>query len=163
MSDTKFINESKKIEEQRFEFILYINNHIICQRYLNIRDFNEKSVNSYEMKELMDSICGMNNGDFGSLGIIPNYLKGKSKNYLWHNYNPYSEQEEVEYKDIFEKPDDFQFEIRIDKKTVAKSVFSGNFFPQKVRYAVDIKEIIPAIMGEMRYYLSLKEYSEVTA
>jgi hypothetical protein len=155
--------DSKKVEEQRFEFILYINNHIICQRYFNIRDFNEDCVNSWEMKDLMDAICGMNNGDFGAMGIIPNYLKNKSKDYLWNNYNPYAVQPDQGPKNIFDKIDDFQFEIKIDKKTVAKSMFSGNYFPPKVRYAVDIKEIIPAIMTEIRHSLSKKNYHKVVA
>ena len=42
--------EQRKAEDQRFEFILYINNHIICQRFFNIRDFNEDSLNSFELK-----------------------------------------------------------------------------------------------------------------
>ena len=153
--------EFKKIEEQRFEFVLHINNHIICQRYFHIRDFNEKSIQSYEMKELMDSICGMNNGQFGELGIIPNFLKSKSKDYLWANYNPFLTQTEQTERNIFEKIDDFQFEIKIDKKTVGKSVFSGNYFPPKVRYAVDIKEIIPTIMSEIREVLSRRTYTKI--
>jgi hypothetical protein len=161
MADFRTPNEAKKIDEQRFEFVLYINNHIICQRYFNIRDYNERSLNSYEMKELMDSICGMNNGDFGTLGIIPDFLKRKSKDYLWNNYNPYIVQESAEDRNNFDKIDDFQFEIKVDKKVVAKSVFSGNYFPQKVRYAVDIKEIIPRVINEIRYYLSQKNYLEV--
>lgn len=160
---TKTSFEPKKIEEQRFEFVLYINNHIICQRYFNIKDFNEESIKSWEMKELMDNLCGMNNGQFGEMGIVPNFLKSKSKDYLWANYNPYSPNQDLNPRNIFEKIDDFQFEIKVDKKTVGKSVFSGNFFPPKVRYAVDIKEIIPTIMNEIRYFLSLKNYTKVVA
>jgi hypothetical protein len=115
------------------------------------------------MKELMDAICGMNNGYHGSMGIIPNYLKNKSKDYLWNNYNPYFAQPDQEPRNIFEKIDDFQFEIKIDKKSVAKSVFSGNYFPPKVRYAVVIKEIIPTIMFEIRDSLSKKKYNKVVA
>jgi hypothetical protein len=81
--------DGKKIEDQRFEFVLYINDHIICQRYFNIYDFNEDSIKSLELKEMMDNIAGMNNGDYGSQGIIPNHLKEKSLTYLWDNYNPY--------------------------------------------------------------------------
>lgn len=153
----------KKIEEQRFEFLLYINNHIICQRYFNIRDFNEDSCNSYEMKELLDNIAGMNNGDYGALGIIPKHLKNKSVNYLWENYNPYFLKLEDGPKNIFEKLDNFQFEIRVDKVMVGKYQFSGNYFQPKVRYAVDIKEIIPDIMAEIRYYLSQKNYTKLEA
>lgn len=154
---------TKKVEEQRFEFILYINDHIICQRYFNIRDYNDDSLKSFELKELMDNIVGMNNGDFGSLGIIPRYLKNKSVDYLWDNYNPYLPQKEETTKNIFEKIDNFQFEIKVDKVTVAKSEFCGNFFPPKVRYAVDVREIIPSIMSEIRQTLSQKKYSLVEA
>jgi len=73
----------KKMEEQRFEFILYINNHIICQRFFHIRDFNEASPKSLEIKHLMDSICGTNINEFGQMGIIPNHLKKKSVDYVW--------------------------------------------------------------------------------
>jgi hypothetical protein len=155
--------DPKRIEEQRFEFILYINNHIICQRYFNIKEFNEESTNSFEIKEMMNRICGMNNGKYGTMGIIPTFFKKKSIDYLWSNYNPYTPQTEVNYRSIFQKVDNFQFEFKIDKQMVSKSVFSGNFFPPKVRYAVDIKEIIPSIISEFRQSLSQKNYSKVVA
>lgn len=154
---------TKRIEDERFEFYLYINDHIICQRFLKIRDYNEDSINSLEIKELMDSIVGMNNGAYGELGIIPNHLKKKTLNFMWDGYNPYSTTPDDSInKNIFEKLDNFQFEIRVDKETVAKGQFCGNYFPPKVRYAVDIKEIIPSIMSEIRYYLSLKNYIKVS-
>lgn len=143
--------EGKRIEEQRFEFLLYINNNIICQRYFNIKDFNEDGYRN-NVKELMDVLTGMNNGQFGTLGIIPNFLKERSKDNTWANYNPYAGTQELASRSIFEKIDDFQFEIRVDRKMAAKSTFSGNYFQPKVRYAVDIKEIIPSIITEIRYY-----------
>jgi len=149
----------KKIEEQRFEFVLYINKHIICQRYFSIKDFNEKSLKSLELKELMDKIVGMNNGSFGTLGIIPASFKKKSIDFLWKNYNPYLPAKAEMYKNIFEKEDMFDFEIKVDKNVVAKSCFSGNYFPQNVRYQVDIKEIIGQIISEIRYALSQKKYT----
>ncbi len=149
-------------EQQRFEFLLYINNHIICQRFFNVRDYNEEVISSVEMKELMDNISGMNNGEWGQLGIIPRHLKEKSVDYSWNNYNPYFIQDEGG-KNAFDKIDDFQFEIKVDKISVAKSQFSGNSFPPKVRYAVDIIKIIPSIMSEIRHYFSQKNYTKVEA
>lgn len=151
----------KKIEEQRFEFVFYINDHFIIQRYFNIRDFNEDSINSLEMKELIDNIAGMNNGQWGELGIIPKYLKNKTIDYLWDNYDPYYIRPEEGSKNIYEKPDNFQFEIKIDKKLVAKTQFTANVFPPKVRYAVDIREITPQIIAEIRHFLSQKNYTKV--
>lgn len=151
----------QKVEEQRFEFILYINNHIICQRYFNIRGFNHDSLYSLELKELIDDLVGVNNGVFGEMGLIPNHFKKLSIDYSWKYFNPHKSQtkEEIPSKDIFEKQDNFQFEIRVDKKSVASGMFSGNFFPPKVRYAVDIKDLIPEIISLIRDTMSRKNYT----
>jgi hypothetical protein len=153
------MSDYNKNEELRYQFILYINDHIVCQRYFNIFDFNEESLESMELKELMASIAGMNNGQHGSLGIIPRYLQKKSLTYLWDNYNPYMQQTEDNIRNVVDRKDNFQFEIKIDDMCVAKTEFSGNNFPPKIRYAVDVREIIPEIMSEIRTYLSQKTYT----
>lgn len=155
-------NQKKNFEQERFEFMLRINGHPICQRYFDIRNFNEESTHSMEMKELMDRLAGMNNGPIGALGIIPNFLKEKSKDYLWGYYNPWKPQktEDINRRDIFEKEDVFTFEFRVDNRTVAESHFTGNYFPPKVRYQVNIKDIIPKIISEIRQSLSKKRYTD---
>ncbi len=155
-------NQKKSFEQERFEFMLRINGHPICQRYFDIRNFNEDSINSMEMKELMDDLAGLNNGQIGSMGIIPNFLKEKSKDYLWGYYNPWKVQkeEDINRRDIFDKEDIFTFEFRVDGRTVAESVFTGNYFPPKVRYQVNIKDIIPRIISEIRQSLSKKSYTD---
>ena len=149
----------RQITVERVEFILYINNKIICQRYVGINNFNEDSIQTLEMKELMDNIAGMNNGQYGYMGIIPAFLKKKSINYLFDNYRPHQTPNPTEVgKNMFENEDKFQFEIKLDKVSVAKSEFSANWFPTEIRYRVNIREIIPDIMSEIRYYLSQKKY-----
>lgn len=153
---------SKKIEEQRFEFALKINGHIICQRYFHINNFNEDSIYSTEIKSLMDNLVGVNLKSGTSLGIIPTHLKKKSMEFLWGNFDPYFEQTQEMVnvgRNNYDKEDVFDFEIKVDKKVVAESRVPGNIFPHKVRYQVDIKEIIPVITSEIRYYLSLKNYT----
>ena len=115
------------------------------------------------MKDLMDTLVGMNNGEWGTMGVIPSFLKQKSVEYLWNSYNPYYAQQEETNKNIFDKLDDFQFEIKVDKKVVAKGGFTGNFFQPKVRYAVNIREIIPTIISEIKSVFSQENYSEVVA
>lgn len=152
----------KKIEKQRFEFLLLINGNIICQRYFDIRNYNEDSKNSMELKELIDKIAGTNNTDFGMLGIIPKYLQDKSREYLWGYYKPYSPQtlDDINRKDIYDKKDDFGFQIRVDGVVIGETLFSGNVFPPKVRYQVNIKDIIPEIIAEIRQNLSKKSYTD---
>lgn len=151
-------NQFKKLDDQRFEFVLYINKHIICQRYFSVKDFNEKSLRSYELKLLMDRLIGMGNATT-QMGIITNQLKKKSVDYLWKFHNPYAPKKAEEYKNNFEKEDFFDFEIRFDKNAIASGGFSGNYFPPQVRYQVDIKDIIPQIISEIKDTLSQKKYT----
>ena len=158
-STTPTSNYTKKIEEQRFEFVLYINDNIICQRYFNVKDYNPDSIKSLEMKELIDRIAGLNISTIGQHGIIPNKLKEKSVDYLWENYNPYFIQTEENMRNKPLKLDNFQFEIKVDKVLVAKTHFPNYFFTPSVKYKVDIKEVIPEIITEIKDYLSQKKYT----
>lgn len=161
MSTTK---KNTSFSNQRFEFVLRINNNIICQRYFSIDGYNKEVLKSLEFKTLMDSIAGMNNGDFGSCGIIPKFLKQKTVDYLWDRYDPYSEirkEDETNEKNIFKNEDTFTFEIKVDRNVVAKSTFSGNWFPTIVRYQVNIKPIIPEIIEEITEFFTNKVYESV--
>ena len=153
-------------ENFRFEFILYINNgrneqesdHIICQRLFDVKNYNEDVLKSLELKELMDLIAGVNNGQYGMMGIIPSFFKEQSKEVCWKQYKPYLIGKS-DTKNIFENEDLFTFEIRVDKKPVAKSVFSGNWFQTDVRYAVNIRDIIPTIIEEIQKTFSQNDYT----
>lgn len=158
------MNKKKNFwENYRFEFTLYINENknrehnnkpIICQRYFNVRNFNKEVINSLEMVELMDNIIGVNTE---SMGIIPLYLKKMSEKYIWRNYK-YFRYYAKETGENFKNEDIFTFELKVDKKVVARGDFSGNWFPTEVRYAVNIKKIIPSIISEIEDYFSLDEY-----
>lgn len=175
-SNMSNVKKNRTFSNQRFEFLFKINNNIICQRYFSIDGYDgetlsqkqykelKQAINSTDLKELVDSLCGMNNGSFGECGIIPKFLKDKSVDYLWNVYNPYSEirrEEDAAEKDIFKNEDIFTFEIKVDKKLAATSTFSGNWFPTIVRYQVNIKPIIPTIMEEITEFFSRKEYEAV--
>lgn len=145
--------EIKKFDELPYEFILFINNKIICQRFFNIKGLNENATSFNNLKELADALCGINNTEYGLPGIIPAFLKNKSYEYLWDNYNPHIAQNQEDIKTTQEKNDEFQFEIRVKKRTIMKTIFNANYYPPRVRYAVDIKEIIPNIISEIKSHL----------
>ena len=158
------MNKNLNFSNQKFEFVFRINNNIICQRYFSLDGYNRNVLKSDELKTLMDSIAGMNNGDFGSCGIIPKFLKDKSVDYLWDRFDPYSEvrrEEDASEKDIFKNEEVFTFEIKVDKNVVAKSTFSGNWFPTVVRYQVNIKPIIPNIIEEINEFFTREQYELV--
>jgi len=160
-------------EDFRFDFALYKNEHafidddektgLICHRALDIRGYNEDVLNSFEIKELMDNITGTHTP---ILGIIPRCLSQQSKDNLWDiqdNPRKYWKiiNDYVGVKDIFKDEDVFTFEIKVDKRVVAKSSFSGNLFPTDVRKGVNIREVIPEIISEIQEYFSRDEYTMV--
>ncbi len=163
---------TNKIKEERFEFVFYINNNIICQRYFDIFNFNENSVNSTkEIKQLMDDLIGFNNnGLLSSCGIIPDYLKQKSKDLLWKHYNPYFDSEfrrengienQIVEQPIKQKRSiNYQFEIKVDKKILTKGEFDGSYFqaPSAI-YQINIRDIQQQIIGKIRTALSRKNYT----
>ena len=154
-------------EDFRFEFVLYINNgrrkedgnNIICQRLFDVKGYNEEALKSLEIKELMETIGGVENGQVGSMGIIPNHFKKLCKKASWDTYNPYRINTGDENRNIFEHEDVFTFEIKVDKKVVATTEFSGNWFQTDVRYQVNIREIIPEIIEEIQDFFSRNEYT----
>lgn len=136
---------------KKFEFILRINGNIICQRYFAVRNFNPKSVQSLDMLYCVSDCVSM----------IQERMKEKSVDYIWNQFNPYDVQttEQINRTPIFEKEDIFDFEIRIDERIVAAKRFTGNVYPQRVRYSVDIRDIIPSIISSIQETLTQEYFS----
>ena len=62
-------------------------------------------------------------------------------------------------ENIFENEDVFDFEIKVDDKAIIGKRFTGNDYQQRVRYSVDVRKIIPAIIAEITETLSQEELS----
>ena len=143
---------------KKFEFILYINGNIICQRFFSVKKYNPKVVRSLEVVECLNYV----------VSLIEEDLKLKSMDYLYSQYNPYKAQktEDVIVEDIYENEDVFDFEIRIDDKPIAIKRFSGNVYPQRVRYSVDIRRLINKIITDIQNMFSYEnitvEYCGIT-
>lgn len=127
---------------KKFEFLLRINSHIICQRYFAVKNFNPKSVQSLDIIECVNECVEM----------VQSQLKKKSLEYLWGQFNAYEKQmeEQINRNSIYDKEDIFDFEIRIDERVIGARRFTGNVYPQRVRYSVDIRELIPKIISQIQ-------------
>jgi hypothetical protein len=136
---------------KKFEFLLKINGNIICQRYFSVKNFNHKSVNSLDLYDCVDDCTGM----------VQEQLKEKAIDYLWNQFNPYEKQteEQINRTPIYEKEDIFDFEIRIDEKTIISKRFTGNVYPQRVRYSVDIRELISKIISRIQETLGQENFT----
>lgn len=136
---------------KKFEFILYINGNIVVQRYFSVRDFNKNSLHSIEAKECVDNCVYM----------IEDNLKSKTFDYLYKSYNPWKQQlpEDIISENIYDEEDVFDFEIKTDDKIVAKKRFTGNVYPQRIRYSVDIRKIIPSLIKEIQETFSGENFT----
>jgi hypothetical protein len=143
-----------------FEFSLKINENIICQRYFNIKDYNEDCMASLEIKEMLDEIMGVNAPL--KLGIIPEFFKEKCMLSSWESYNPLMVQSRERWytKNIYDKEDIFTLEVLAYKELVGVATFNGSVFQSGVRKFINIKDIIPSIVRTISTYLSLSEYTE---
>lgn len=148
--------------EKKFEFLLLINGHIVCQRYFSVRDYNSDVLRSYDLKLCIDRCVNYITGEGSS--AMPNEwtLKGKTWKYLWAGYNPYLEEyAPCDSKDIYENEDIFTFQIRVNRRVVIEKIFSGNDYPPKVRYDVDIRGVIPEIIADIQETMGQKNLTRV--
>lgn len=134
---------------KKFEFVFYINRNIICQRYFTVKNFNKQSVRSMDIVYCLRNVTEM----------IKKDLKNKTYEFLWSQYNPYVEQKPEDIvKEEPQAEDIFDFEIKIDDNVVAHSQIRGNDYPQRVRYSVDIRKMIPEIIAEIQGTLSKENF-----
>lgn len=134
--------------KERFQFMLSVNDNIICQRYFKINGFISDSLYSVELKDTLD-YC---------VTLIQNDLKSKSRVYLHYNtitpvqmtgfngdtektYLVYPKTEENNYREDEElNPYDvtFKFEFIIDNRPVYTYIWDGTQYPKYVRNSVDL-------------------------
>lgn len=127
--------------KERFQFILYLNDDVICQRYFRVNGFMQESLCSKELMETMKSIVEMLKGEFES----------KSRIYLWYTQsdtkiNGFENPEEIEYLHIEtedeEKPEPyeytFKFVFKADDEPIYECIWDGSLYPRFIRNSVDL-------------------------
>lgn len=136
-------------KDKNFEFTLYLNDHIIVQRLFNVFGFNNRAVNSLDFKYAVDD----------NIGIIKRALKHKTLKFMDINYNKYLENPAYDQND---NKDVFKLLIKMNGKNIAHREFDATLYPSSVRYSVDIRDNIYAIITNIQKTLSTKsEYLEL--
>lgn len=152
----------KNLVNKKFEFLLLINGNIICQRYFNVKDYNPNVVNSYDLKECADRCADLITGEGSSDLPSKSTLKGKTWDYLWNSYNPYlDEYPPCDTKNIYDDEDLFTFQIRVNGHSIIEKIFTGNHYPPKVRYDVDIRSVISEIINDVQETMCEKDLTIV--
>jgi hypothetical protein len=141
---------SKTIIRENWEFSLYINNHIIVQRFFKVADYNKDVIKSADIKHV---------GDYCT-EIITNDLKAKSVDYMWERFNPYIKQKKEDIQHRVRKNDVIDFEIKIKNRIVYKRRIDGSVYQPYVKYAMDIKPLIRGIIEEIQIVFSQDEFTD---
>ena len=123
---------------ERFQFLLYVNENVICQRYFRINSFDYSSIESLEMKEVMDDCVKM----------IQQDLIEKSRVYLWYaNKLPikmtgFCKDDGLTYDDVSLLTNGKEGEVTLSNGKVIKKTFFDYF--SAVKNAIDYNEEKPA-------------------
>jgi len=130
----------------KFEFMLSLEGHIVCQRFFNVRDHVDQSRRSMDLHYYVKNICE----DFME------DLKIKSSNYLCENQNYILHSEVVDEMAISEK-EHFLLEIKLGEDVFIQRLFPAYLYHPKARYTVDIRPRLKRILSDLTDILSSEE------
>ena len=132
----------------KFEFLLSLEGHIVCQRFFNVRDHVDQARRSMDLHYYIKNICE----------DISHDLKIKSSNYLCENQNYILNMESVESDETKEK-EHFLMEIKLGDDVFIQRIFPAYYYHPKVRYTVDIRPRLKTILSDLTDILSGKNLS----
>ena len=133
-------------ESTKFEFLLTLEGNIVVQRFFFVKDYNPNIKKSLDLHECVKTICNE----------ICDDLKKKTFEYLTENQNFYTYNDGVEEeKDT--SNEHFLVEIKLGNEVFIQRLFPAYVYHPKVRYTVDIRPKIKAILNSLTDTLSLTE------
>lgn len=131
----------------KVEFLLTLNNNIIVQRFLNIKNINPDAKDSCELYEFVRYFSE----------DLTQYLKMKSIGYLVENkenilYNP-----TIMETSSTDEPEFFNIYVKISDQIVSHRIIDGKVYPPKVRYTVDVRNHIKETLKELTNILTSQD------
>jgi hypothetical protein len=134
----------KKKNDCQFTFELFINNKIICSRDFAIKTY-DNSTDLYKVREMISEL----------ISTVERLFLMDTINYLWESYNPFNVKNTVsKISEANSKEDIFKINVSLNSNLLASGCFSGNRYPPKIKYNVDIRKIIPELLNIIRLNLS---------
>ena len=107
----------KNDNSTKFEFLLKLNDNIVCQRYFNVKSYNPKTLKSLELhQEVLDVV-----------NELKETLKYKTSDYMVENYHMFLDGNDLEKDNTLN--DYFTISIRKDDKNVITRYFEGSISP----------------------------------
>ena len=125
---------------QKCEFVLKLENNIVCQRFFSVRNFNNRATNSLDLHDVVSEIAD----------DIKRDLKKKTLFLLDSNYRD-------NVNDIQQNEEYFTLTIKKGNKIIYSRIIRADIYPPKVRYTVDIRPRISSMLRELTDVLSTKK------
>lgn len=133
----------------KLEFLLTLNNHIVVQRFFNVKNYNPKAKNSLQMYEYLKEISDSLHYD----------LKMKTLVYMMDNQYLIEENPEVLNTSLTDASEYFNIYIKEGDDILAHRVLDAKLYPPKVRYTVDLRPILKSILKDISDILTSKKLS----
>ncbi len=130
----------------KFEFLLTLENNILCQRFFNVREYNPQIRHSMDLYYIVKNICDEIGED----------LKIKTMDYLYDNMDFFYDSDDSETK-LDSTQEYFVLEIKLGDEVFIRSMFPANYYHPKVRYTVDIRPYLKRYLSELTNVLSSKD------
>tara|TARA_R110000824_G_scaffold18850_4_gene73982 strand:- start:50434 stop:50883 length:450 start_codon:yes stop_codon:yes gene_type:complete len=135
------IKMKQRIENtQKCEFLLKLEDNIVCQRFFSVRNFNNRATQSLDLHEAVTYI----------VQDIVIGLKLKTLFLLDSNYKD-------SVMDAQQEEEHFTITIKKGNKIIYSRITRADLYPPKVRYTVDIRPQISSILRELTDILSSKK------
>lgn len=129
----------KEQEITKMEFLVTLNDNIIVQRFFNVKGYNPKAKNSYELYEFMKSVKD----------TIQYDMKMKTVIYMVDNREAIEYDPTIMETSYTEEPEMFNLYVKVGEQTLCHRIFDGKLFPPKVRYTVDLRPYLKEILREL--------------
>jgi hypothetical protein len=133
----------------KMEFLLTLNDKIVVQRFYNVRNYNERAKNSYDLYEYVRYIKDVLEGD----------LRHRAIYYMMDNKDQIMEDASVLNTSMTEGDEFFNIYIKNGDETICHRQFNAKIFPPKVRYTVDVRPHLKDILKELTDIFSDEDLS----
>lgn len=126
-------------DSTKLELLMTVNDNFIVQRFFNVRDYNEKAKNSYELYSYMKYFSEMLVSD----------LKSKSSDYLSENMYQIMNNPMMLETSNTEGPEHINIYLKKDGVTMCHRIVDAKLFPPKIRYTVDVRPHLKSVLYEL--------------
>lgn len=139
----------KNQDSVKLEFLMTVNDNFIVQRFFNVRDYNKRAKNSYDLYEYLK--------DFS--GILVSDLKSKTLDYMSENLYQIMSNPTILETSNTEGPEYINIYLKKDSMTMCHRVVDAKMFPPKIRYTVDVRPHLKTLLYDLTDIFSSEDLS----